>query len=473
MLLQRFVNSTVLWSWILNLLRLASGLILLPLVLRLFTTEDLGMYYVLLSLAALAPIVDFGFGPTIDRFVSYAMGGAETIEAHGVPKPGTSKDPNYPLLWQLLATTRSLYRWMTLALFVILGIWGTYSVELRINETSSPLITRLAWATTLAATLVDIYSNWWCIFLRGLNEVRAAARIGAMAMAVRCVIAVALLLAGAGLLSLPIAGMASSYIQRYFARRRCLMLLKASPPENKADLKKTFRILWPNSWRLGVQMMSGYLTINANTNICLHAFGLAGNAKYGLSVQLIGIAVTMAYVWTLTKWPIINQYRTRREHSLMQQVLWPRIWLQTFTYFGLAGAVVLCGPILLQWEGSGKEMLPLTWMLLLMLGGFLDLQFTTWGTLISTENRLPYLWPTVATNVLSLALSLTLVNYTSLGLGGLVLGPLLAGCVFNYWYWPPHAARGMKTTLFRFLFLGPVRSIPNSRVASPGNHAGG
>lgn len=440
----------------LNGFRLASGLIVLPLVLRLFTQADLGMYYVLLSLVALGPIVDFGFGPTIGRFVSYAMGGAEALQAHGVPNPASGSNPNYPLLWQLLLTTRKLYRYLALAILFILGIWGTYMVEMRIGETSSPLITRLAWLATLISTVYDIYSNWWSVYLRALNEVRAAARIGVMGLVVKFIISVALLLSGAGLLSIPIASLAGSMVQRHLARGHTLALLKGAPPPKGVSIKENLRILWPNSWRLGIHFMSGYLTVNANTAICSFVFGLAGNAKYGLSVQLMSIVSGMAYVWTITKWPIIGQYQARREQVPIQRILWPRIWLQNFTFLLLAAVVVFAIPGLLWRFGSHKEILPLNWMLTLALCSFLDLQFTTWTTLISMENRLPFLWPTVATNILSLSLTLGLVHFTSLGLSSLVLGPLLAWSLFNYWYWPPFAARGMGTTLFHFLFFGPT-----------------
>ncbi len=457
MLLKRLSNTAVVWLWIFNGLRLASGLIVLPLVLRKFTQADLGMYYVLLSLAALGPIVDFGFGPTIGRFVSYAMGGAEVLQAHGVPNPSGGSTPNYPLLWQLLLTTRRLYGYLALAVLVILGLWGTYMVELRIGETSSTLITRLAWLATLISTVYDIYSNWWSVYLRAMNEVRVAARIGVVGLAAKFIISVVLLLSGAGLLSIPIATLAGSIVQRRLARVRTLRLLKGERPAKGASIKDNLRILWPNSWRLGVQFMSGYLTVNANVAICVHTFGLDANAKYGLSVQLLTIALGLAMVWTGTKWPIIGQLQARREQPVVQRILWPRIWLQNFTFLFLAAGVVVCVPFLLRTLGSNKEMLTTGWLLALTLGSFLDLQFTTCTTLILMENRLPFLWPTVATNVLSLSLSLTLVHFTSLGLGALVLGPLLAGSLFNYWYWPFYAARGMGTTLPRFLFLGPVR----------------
>jgi O-antigen/teichoic acid export membrane protein len=454
MILRRLLRSAVVWLWCFNALRLGFGLILLPVVLKVFSSADLGMYYVLLSLAALVPVIDFGFGGTIGRFVCYAAGGAETLQSHGVGLPATAAEPNYPLLWQLLQATRTLYRYLSLVVFVVLGIWGTYIVELRIHETSSVLITRLAWGATLAATLMDIYSNWWGVYLRGLNEVLAAARIGLAALAVKFVIAVALLISGAGLLSIPIATFASSLLQRQLARRQCLAWLKGQPPENPDVFRETLRLLWPNTWRLGVQFVSGYLTLNANTAICLYAFGLASNAVYGLSTQLMNIAVSMASVWTFTKWPLIAQYQARHEHAPLRAVLRPRVWLQTLTFLLLAGAVVLLGPPLLRQFGSGKEMLSLPWMLVLVLGTFLEMQFSLWTTLIASENRLPHLWPTVATYVLSLVLSLSLVHFTKLGLGALVLGPLLAGAFFNYWYWPFAAARSAHTTLFSFLFPG-------------------
>ncbi len=452
---KRFINTAVFWSWIFNFVRLAYGIILLPLVLHKLSTADLGMYFVLLSLAALAQLVDFGFGETIGRFITYAMSGAREIQAQGLPKPGDSNTPNYTLLWELLATTRFIYRWLTLAVLVIAGIWGTYMVELGIHETSSVLITRLAWVVTLAGTMFEIYANWWCVYLRSMNEVVAASRINVVVFAARLVLAAGLLCAGAGLLSVPIASVVSDGLMRWLARSRCLALLKNHPPPPKIEVKKIIKILWPNTWRVGVLLFSTYLTVNANTNICEGAFGLAANAKYGLSIQLMNIALTMASVWFTVKRPLLGQCLARHDLASVRQIFWLRLWLQNLTFLVLAAGVVFCGSAALHWIGGGKEMLSMGWLAVLMLYFFLYSQYVTWGTLMATANNLAYLWPTVATNVLSLILSLLLVYFTKLGLGALVLGPLLAGIVFNFWYWPAYAAREIGTTLFRFLFFGP------------------
>jgi hypothetical protein len=404
---------------------------------------------------ALVPLVDFGFSPTIGRFVSYAIGGAEAILPRGVAKPGTSTAPNYELLWQLLFTTQRLYRLLMLALVVVLGAWGTYVVELRIHETTSPLLTRLAWGMTLVSALFDIYAGWWGVFLCSMNDVRTAMRLGVVGMAVRLVLASALLLGGGGLLSLPVGSFCGSLIARSLIRRRCLDKLRVHPPPAKVELKQNLKIIWPNSWRLGLQVFGGYLTVNANTAICLHVLGLAANARYGLSVQLMSIITGMAAVWTSVKWPMVGQYLARHDTLAVQRVLWPRIWLQTLTFLLMAGGLVLCGPQLLVWFGNHKTMLPSGWLALLMLTSLLEMQLSFWTTLIFAGNRLPYLWPSVASNVLSLGLSLALIHFTALGLGALVLGPPLAGSLFNYWYWPPYGARTLNTTLTRFLFTRP------------------
>jgi Na+-driven multidrug efflux pump len=221
------------------------------------------------------------------------------------------------------------------------------------------------------------------------------------------------------------------------------------------EVWQNLRTLWPNSWRLGLLSLGGYFTVNANTAICLSVLGLAANARYGLSCQLLGVISGMASVWTYVKWPVIGQQRARHDYAAIQRTLWPRMWLQYLTFLAMAAGLLLFGQPLLRLFGSGKQMLPLPWLALLTLNSFLEGTVSTWGTLITTENRIPYLWPGLVSSLLAFALSLTLIHTTSLGLGAFVLAPLLAHSLFNYWYWPLYAARGIQTTWLRFTFSRP------------------
>jgi O-antigen/teichoic acid export membrane protein len=449
-MLKRLHGSAVAWSWVSNGLRLTLGVLLLPLVLRKLSAEELGMYYVLMSLVSLAPVVDFGFSPTIIRFVSYAMGGAETLQAQGFVK-ATRGAPNSRLLWQLFFTTRALYRYMGAAMLVIVGAWGTYMVELRIHETPAPNIARVAWAITLAATVFEIYSNWAVIFLRGMNEVLVSVRISVVASAVKFVVAAGLLVGGGGLMSLPLGSLLGSLLQQGLARWQCHQRLGSYPRPEPEHIWQNLRILWPNSWRLGLMTLNACLISQANTALCVKVLGLAENARYGLSMQLLGAISGMAAVWTTVKWQLIGQYRAQHDQVAMQRVLWPRFWLQHGTFLVLAAGLILCGPPLLGWFGSGKQMLPLGWLCVLTLYFFIELHLSFWAVLISTENRVPFVWPGMATSVCSLGLALVLIHDTSLGVGALVLPPLIAGSLFNYWYWPLAGARALGKSFSGFL----------------------
>ena len=44
-----------------------------------------------------------------------------------------------------------------------------------------------------------------------------------------------------------------------------------------------------------------------------------------------------------------------------------------------------------------------------------------------------------------------LINVTDLKVGSLVAAPLVAGAIFNYWYWPKAGARSLHTTWLRFM----------------------
>src|SRR5437016_4419406 len=100
---KRLFQSAVVWSWTFNGLRLASGLLLLPLLLHVLSDADLGMYFVFLSLAALIPVVDSSVSVTVGRLVAYAMAGATQLKPQGIHLSEGGAGPNSELLWQLLS----------------------------------------------------------------------------------------------------------------------------------------------------------------------------------------------------------------------------------------------------------------------------------------------------------------------------------------------------------------------------------
>ena len=463
---KRLLHSAVVWSWMFNVLRLAAGLLLLPLVLHKLTQSDLGMYYVFLGLTGLLPTIDVAFSFNIGRYVGYAMAGAQRLQPQGIDYSRTDVGPNYKLLWELLIGTQALYRLLALGVILILGVAGTAVVGLRIDETSSPPRTWIAWTITLVAAAWEIYSGWWSVFLQGMNQVVLSTRLSSVAYAAKVLIAAVLLFLGAGLLALPLAGLVSGLWLRSQARRRCLALLSVSaPPAAGFTLGSLLNIIWPNSWRAGLKLLSLYSSTATLAFLCLKYLGLKANAQYGLSLQIMSIIQGISSVWTAVKWPLIGQLRARQDLGRLRRELWPRLWLQRISFFLLAAVVLALGPRMISLIDADKQLVPIELLFAMALNAFLDMQFGAWATFISTENRIPTLWPTVISSVVTIGLVWMAIASGWSGIGALVLGPLIVGCLFNYWFWGCEGARTLKTTWWRFVFVRPRSAAP---VTAPG-----
>ncbi len=140
----RVYRSAVGWSLVFAALRAGGNLLVLPLMLRKLSPEDLGFWYVFLSLSGLGSLIDMGFYPTMTRVTAYLWAGAETIQKFGVA--GVTEDtargdrtPNYRLLADLVKTMRIYY--IVLALLVTVDPWSVWDTLAGAKSSQLPILT--------------------------------------------------------------------------------------------------------------------------------------------------------------------------------------------------------------------------------------------------------------------------------------------------------------------------------------------
>jgi hypothetical protein len=275
-----------------------------------------------------------------------------------------------------------------------------------------------------------------------------------LAYGLKVVLSIGLLFAGAGLLSVPLAGLAAGVVLRWGASREVRRFLPDLGESVPGEVRRVVGALWPNSWRLGLQLASAYAMTYGLALVCMSVsrLGKAIYAEYSLSLQVMNIAVGVAGVWTSTKWPLVAQLRTQDDRTGIRRVLAPRFRWQIGTFVLLASLAILVGPVLLEWKGSDKRMLPALWLAVLAINALGELNFSFWTTLISTENRIPSVGPLVVTQVVGLGTGVVLVLGFGWGVEAFVLTPLILGAGFNYWWWARQGSRILRTTFWRFLF---------------------
>jgi hypothetical protein len=449
------MGSAVIWSWGMNAIRLGFGLLVLPLlVLLLPTKQDLGFYQLLTNLVVVVPLLDVGLSFGIERGLSFAMGGAAELKPHGVHLAVGGGRPNEALLWRIVHAAKMYYSALAAVGFVGLGAVGSWLVVRNADQTSNPTLCWVSLGIAVANAGFEIYAGWWATVLRGVNGMPTSAHIGFFAHGLKLVLSCVLLLAGAGLASVFAAGFVSSFVLRFLSRRAALRLLPP-PPERKASWQEivgVLRVLWPNSWRVGLQVLSSFLTTLLLSVLCTEFLDLADYQAYGLSIQVANIIQGISAVWVTVKWPLVGQLRARHDHDALRRLLRPRFWLQAVTFVVVAVVAGTLGPYLLSLLRTDKQLLPHPWLTLILIQGFIDLQVSFWTFLLATENRVPSLWPMVCTYAVTLLLTIILSGATTLGVGVFALAPFLASVAFNFWYWPVAGAQNLRTSWWRFIF---------------------
>ena len=77
-------RKDIIWSYIAKFFQIGAGFITLPLILRLLSSEEIGMNYLMLTISSMVALLDFGFSPQFGRNFTYVYSGASRLLKQGV-----------------------------------------------------------------------------------------------------------------------------------------------------------------------------------------------------------------------------------------------------------------------------------------------------------------------------------------------------------------------------------------------------
>lgn len=437
-LARRAYGSAVGWSLIFTAIRAGGNLLVLPLMLHKLSPEDLGLWYVFLSLGGLASLIDFGFYPTVARVTAYLWAGAEEILETGVApirQTGAAPpEPNYRLLADLVKTMQIYYLGIGFLVTALMGLFGTLWIIQKSQHLPDAHAIFWAWLLFLAGIFINIISGMWHPLLSGINQVRLNQQVFVWGLVANYLTLVIGLLLGAGLLA-PVAGFfLMGAISRSAARVKFNRFTQAQAYAAKARWSsKLLQGLWPTAWRTGIVTLGIYATLSAGTLICSAFLGLKAAASYGLSMQLVFAAVAIAASFILVKLPEIAQLHALGREAEIGRVVFPRLRWYWGVYLGLATMTILFGNYILhEWLHARTLLLSTPLLLAVFIIGVLEGHHGIFRELAVTAHRNPFATPIVSSGLLIVALSLILVP--RYGIWALVLVPGIVQLTFNNWW---------------------------------------
>ena len=402
--------------------------------LRKLPSSEIGLWYVMLNIAGLAGIVEFGFNPTIGRFASFFMGGSKCVPRLGLNlRPvNDTVQPNYRAVAGLIVMARSLY--VRFGIFVMLamliggGVWlasGPAHLSLtRINV--------IAFVVLALGSGLNMMGLFWQGLQFGINRVRAYNQFFIIGLFLSYAVSFCGLLAGMGLMALVLGFLILNFTCRWLARRD--VLAEIPTKAFKEPKPVSWRELWPMTWRSGVASWAAFLCIQNTTLICSFITDINTTASYGFSLQLALLLHGFSANWLSVKYPLISNLRAQGAMEEVVSIVWKRMLLSLVTFAVGAVVIIFVAPLVLSYVHSRTQVLPIGQMIALFIVVGLDLIIGMHAAMMQTGNLVPHLNPFIVSGVLVTLLGWSLGR--SYGIYGLIAAVALSQLIYNYWWTP-------------------------------------
>ncbi|MBL0641768.1 oligosaccharide flippase family protein [Aeromonas veronii] len=444
-------RTDLIWGYSAQLLNIGVGILLLPILVVTLNSEELGLWYVFMAMVSLAQLLEFGFQPTIARQAAYIYNGATEIKRSGLPAT-VSGELNIDLLVNLIHSSKYIYRWIAILVAVLL--WGMGSLYIYTLNYAGDLTTAyMSWFLFASASVITFYFGYFNALLQGRGDITLVNKVVVASRVSYVLLAIVLLLLKFSLLAIAIASLISCIINRMLISRAFYNTKSRDFKKNKptANLNK---ILWANTWRLGLVQFGAFLIQRGNMFIAATYLGLTVAASYGLTMQLSAIIVTLANQLMALQLPKMNALQAACEKNELKNIYASSVLVAFILLIsGFAGLTLLGEPILAL-IGSETKLINSHLLALLGVVLLLETHHSISATYLTTTNQVPFLKAALVSGVGVTILSYALVYWCDLGVTGLIIGQGVVQLFFNNWYWPKVAMQHLNITPLELVSRG-------------------
>ena len=322
--LKNIFKKDITWGYISKFVQIASGLILLPIILFKLPSSQVGIYYVFLSINMLVYQLNMGFQPTLMRNISYIYAGAKKLNKTGVDtKQEFNQELDYHLLKKIISTGKIVFLIVGLLGGLVVGVGGSFYISGIIAPLGNNNYIFLAWEIYTLASVLEIIFYYYSPLLMGSGKVLISLRIITFSKILFVLITGILLIFDFGLLAVAIGRMISIILNvilfhnAYFTKKLNLKL--KGLVVTKGDIIYCFDILFHTSYKLGLVNFSEYLLNNIPILVAPYMFSIGEVAKLGLIFQLYSIISVLALVSFQINYPIISKFWIKKKFNKLQE----------------------------------------------------------------------------------------------------------------------------------------------------------
>lgn len=445
------------WGYFAQIFSVASGLITLPLILRLLNAEEIGMNYLMLTLGSLVALFDFGFSAQFSRNITYVFSGAQFLKKEGIVLTENDKI-NYQLLSTMIDTARFIYKRLAFFVLTLMLSFGTIYIYFITDGFTKVNNSFPIWVMFSLGTFFNIFYSYYSSLLMGNGLVMESNKAIVYSKLVNVILTFFFLILGWRLLGVVLANLIAPFVSRYISHFYFFTKDITDKINNfqvsKQEKLELFQILWYNSKKIGLVFIGSYAINKFSLFIAGIFLSLQDVASYGLMLQLFGLLTTVSSVIFTVSQPRFASLRTKNDNRTLVKEFAFTMSLYYFTFI-IGTLFLLCFGYQFLYLINSKVSIPnFSVMLLFAIVLFLEGNHSNFATLIVTKNNVPFVKSSLIAGFFIALGDFLVLYFTSLGLLGLVLVQGGVQLVYANWKWPYEVFREFRISVISFVKLG-------------------
>lgn len=443
-------RKDLMWNYAATAMRILSGVIILPVTLRMFPSEEMGLWSIFLSLVTITGLLDFGFSNSFSRNITYIFSGVKELKTSGYTIAKT-QDIDYGLLKSLLNAMKRLYGIVAaifLVLFVVAGsIYLKHYVLDKYNGNHQNVW--FAWVLFGIVLAYELYTYYYYAILSGRGKIKQSMQITILSQSVRIIVTIVLLFLELKLLALVIGMLVGDLIARtlmyrlFYNKETRENLAKALPSTSTMEILKTIA---PNSIKLGFTILGVFLRSKAIVLIAPVYLSLSEIAQFGISKQIIDLIYSLSVTWFSTFVPQFSQYSVRNQKEDTKRLYLKAIIISFAIFAALGIPFILFGDNILILIKSKTLLLSGTYLFLMLIFSFLEANQWISSYILLARNEVPFYKSNIISGILTIILLWLMLKFTSFGVLSLILSAGIAMCIYVNWKWPLVTIKDLKIT---------------------------
>jgi O-antigen/teichoic acid export membrane protein len=422
--------------------KVISTLIVLPVILGNVSSNEYGLWLIFLSIGTLATLIDFGLGNVLTRYTTYAYSGATHIPTQGLPSKNEDGTPNYELLFKIFVTSKKLYRKIALIVFGFLAFMLGYIIWVSANEIEVTKVI-VAWSLYSFGISLGFYFNYYNAFIKGLGKIKEIQVVGIVNTIIYILLQIFFITIGLDLIGLGIANLLSVMLLRFQLSKHVNKVINSKKEiykiaEQLIEAKSDTQInlaLKKNSNQVGLVTISNYIQGQGGLLLISAFVPLSITAKYGLSMQLISIVISISIIPFNTFLPQLSSFQIQRKFSKLKKRYINVTMMIFLTYLVGSLVITLFGDRALALIKSNTDLLNNELLILLITYHFILTNHQRATSFISLGNNQPFVKPYIISSALSLLICLSGFMF-NMNILGFILVNLIIQLSYNGWKWP-------------------------------------